>query len=437
MRKTQLAIALAAFGVASGAHATNGMNIEGFGPIAAAMGGASMAYDNGNAAMMNNPATLGLAADGNRLDVAIGFLGPDVKNETVGMTSGGDSYIMPAIGWTKKSGKLSYGVGMFAQGGMGTEFASSLVGDGRPERSELGVGRLMAPVTYNVNDKLTVAGSIDFVWAMLDIKMAMSGAQFGGLVTVPPSGAIGGVLAALGPTEDARLEFSDDSDYTGEAKGTGFAGKLGFTYKMSPTVTLGGSYHSKTNLGDMETGANGATLFADLNNDGSYVVADGEVAPGKIIVRDFQWPETYGLGVSVQATPTLMVAADWKRINWKDVMANFTMTYEAFGDSVTFALPQNWDNQDVFAIGLAYKASNALTLRAGASFSENPIPDSTMHYLFPAIIENHYTVGFGYGFSDTSEVNFSLQYAPEVKQTNGVTVSHSQTSWQLMYSKRF
>lgn len=437
MRKTQLAIALAAFGVASGAHATNGMNIEGYGPIAAAMGGASMAYDNGNAAMMNNPATLGLAADGNRLDVAIGFLGPDVKNETVGMTSGGDSYIMPAIGWTKKSGKLSYGVGMFAQGGMGTEFASSLVGDGRPERSELGVGRLMAPVTYNVNDKLTVAGSIDFVWAMLDIKMAMSGAQFGGLVTVPPSGAIGGVLAALGPTEDARLEFSDDSDYTGEAKGTGFAGKLGFTYKMSPTVTLGGSYHSKTNLGDMETGANGATLFADLNNDGSYVVADGEVAPGKIIVRDFQWPETYGLGVSVQATPTLMVAADWKRINWKDVMANFTMTYEAFGDSVTFALPQNWDNQDVFAIGLAYKASNALTLRAGASFSENPIPDSTMHYLFPAIIENHYTVGFGYGFSDTSEVNFSLQYAPEVKQTNGVTVSHSQTSWQLMYSKRF
>ena len=42
------------------AHATNGMNMEGYGPIAAAMGGASMAYDNGTAAMMNNPATIGL-----------------------------------------------------------------------------------------------------------------------------------------------------------------------------------------------------------------------------------------------------------------------------------------------------------------------------------------------------------------------------------------
>ena len=40
--------------------ATNGMNLEGYGPIATGMGGASMAYDNGTAAMMNNPATLQL-----------------------------------------------------------------------------------------------------------------------------------------------------------------------------------------------------------------------------------------------------------------------------------------------------------------------------------------------------------------------------------------
>lgn len=37
------------------AVATNGMNLEGYGPIATAMGGSGMAYDNGNAAMMNIP----------------------------------------------------------------------------------------------------------------------------------------------------------------------------------------------------------------------------------------------------------------------------------------------------------------------------------------------------------------------------------------------
>jgi long-chain fatty acid transport protein len=35
------------------AMATNGMLMEGYGPIAAGMGGASMAYDNGTAAMAN------------------------------------------------------------------------------------------------------------------------------------------------------------------------------------------------------------------------------------------------------------------------------------------------------------------------------------------------------------------------------------------------
>lgn len=98
MRKTQLFIALAAVGFAGSAFATNDMNLEGYDPIATGMGGASMAYDNGNAAMMNNPATLGLAGDGSRLDVALGFLGPNVKNVTSGEKSGGDAYFMPAIG---------------------------------------------------------------------------------------------------------------------------------------------------------------------------------------------------------------------------------------------------------------------------------------------------------------------------------------------------
>ena len=41
------------------------MNMEGYGPIATGMGGASMAYDNGTAAVINNPATLGLMAGWN------------------------------------------------------------------------------------------------------------------------------------------------------------------------------------------------------------------------------------------------------------------------------------------------------------------------------------------------------------------------------------
>lgn len=41
------------------AYATNGMNLAGYGPVSESMGGVSMAYDNGTAAVINNPATLG------------------------------------------------------------------------------------------------------------------------------------------------------------------------------------------------------------------------------------------------------------------------------------------------------------------------------------------------------------------------------------------
>ncbi|MFQ5487908.1 MAG: hypothetical protein ACE5ET_05625 [Gammaproteobacteria bacterium] len=166
-----LALTLAA---AQPGHATNGMNMEGYGPIALGVGGAAMAYDNGTAAVINNPATLGLAPQGSRLDLALGLLGPNVKSSQGGTswTSDADAFYMPAFGWNKKHGRLSYGIATFAQGGMGTEFdqgpgsvmaanlmssGNTATGAGSPsaatiataaqlqERTQIGVGRLMAP----------------------------------------------------------------------------------------------------------------------------------------------------------------------------------------------------------------------------------------------------------------------------------------------------
>src|SRR5258708_27362691 len=70
--------ALSAFATTAPLVATNGMNMEGYGPVATSLGGASFAFDNGTAAIINNPATLGLMADRSRLDVAVGLLSPSI-----------------------------------------------------------------------------------------------------------------------------------------------------------------------------------------------------------------------------------------------------------------------------------------------------------------------------------------------------------------------
>ena len=99
-------------------YATNGMNLEGYGPVALGMGGASMAYDNGTAAVVNNPATIGLMPDGHRADFALGVLGPNVtaSNSVGEVKSTADAFYMPAFGWVSKQGQLAYGVGLYAQG---------------------------------------------------------------------------------------------------------------------------------------------------------------------------------------------------------------------------------------------------------------------------------------------------------------------------------
>lgn len=418
--------------------ATNGMNLEGYGPVATGMGGASMAYDNGSAAMMNNPATLSLMPEGNRLDVALGYLGPDITASVPGMSadSSATSFLMPALGWVARSGNMSYGLGMYSQGGMGAEYDANsfmALGSGDTVRSELGVGRIIVPLSYLLTPNLTIGGSIDYVWASLDLKMAATGAQLGGMVT---NCAGGGCLAlpALGGAPWARLDFSGSGDFNGAARGAGLAGKIGVTYKIGPDFSIGATYHSETSLSDLETEDNGAIMSA---------AGFGTVGTGKMKVRDFQWPETYAVGMAWKASPALLIAADIKRINWQDVMKSFKMTYEGGVAGATtvidFAMPQNWENQTVYELGASYAVNNMFTLRAGANISSNPIPDFYMNPLFPAIIKNHYTLGAGIVASTASTVDLSMTYAPEVTATNGygITVNHSQTSGQLMYSYRF
>lgn len=418
------------------ALATNGMNMEGYGPVSAGMGGASQALDHGTAAMAQNPATLGLMAQGARFDAALGVLGPKVASSMAGMgtsESGGTSYVMPAFGYARRSGSLVYGLGLFAQGGMGTEYGADsflAAGSGAPVRSELGVGRVLLPVAWQVTPSLSIGATLDYMWAGLDMRMAASGAQLGGMVT-GASGNLGAALPALGGAPWARIDFSDDNDFTGKAKSTGWAGKIGAVYQASNAVMLGLSYQSKSSLKDMKTGATGATLSA----------TGGFSDTGRMTVVDFQWPAMSAVGLSWQATPGLLVAADIKRLGWASVMKDFRLRYDSagMGGSVSFALPQNWKNQTVVSLGLAYAVSPQFTLRAGLNRADNPIPDAYVNPLFPATVESHYTLGMGYRFAPEHEFNLSLTLAPEKSVTNGmgVVVTHKQTNAQLMYSYRF
>ncbi len=433
-RRISLAAALCA--AALPALATNGMNMEGYGPISTGMGGASQALDHGTAAMAQNPATLALMRPGARLDAALGLLGPKVASSVPGPASAessGNAYVMPGFGYARRNGAFTYGLGLFAQGGMGTEYGADsflALGSGQEVRSELGVGRVLFPVAWQVSPQLALGATLDYMWAGLDMRMAATGAQLGGLVT-GASGTLGMALPALAGAPWARVDFSNSSDLTGAARATGWTGKLGAVFKATPHVMVGASYQFKSALSDMETGATAASLSA----------AGGFADSGRMTVVDFQWPTMAALGVAWQVTPELLVAADYKRIGWAEVMKDFRLRYDSagMGGSVSFALPQQWKDQSVTNLGVAWAMDEQLTLRAGMNLASNPIPEALVHPLFPATVKTHYTVGMGWRFSPAVDFNASLTYAPTSRITSGqgVVVTHKQTNVQLMFSYSF
>lgn len=449
-RKIFFLTPLCALLAAGTAHATNGMLMEGYGPISTGMGGASQAIDHGNAGMAQNPATLGMMADGtSRLDVAFGILGPDVSSSMMGMNaeSGGTSYLMPAFGYTKRNGAYTYGIGMFAQGGMGTEYAADTfmsspnllgISSGIDSRSELGVGNVIFPVAYQVNPNLTVGATLKFMWSSLDMKMTASRDDLDRMMRasgVAPTGAFASpqMQQAMANANWANISFSDNNDFTGAAKSTGFGAALGATYKVNKDVMVGASYQFKSALGDMETGSTAASMSID---------GGGPAMNGQITVIDFQMPSVFAVGTSWQLSPAILLAADLKYIGWADSMKSFQMRFDSAMGSANFAMDQNWEDQTVLNLGMAWKTNDKLTLRAGLNLADNPIPDTYVNPLFPATVKNHVTLGLGYKVSEAGDFNMAVTMAPKVTVTNSsgqapVEISHAQTNWQFMYSHRF
>jgi long-chain fatty acid transport protein len=445
-RLSALALALLA---SQTAQATNGMNLEAWGAKAAGMGGAGFGYDSGNSAIMNNPATLGLKPDG-KADLGLGLtlLAPDVSSShpmAGESSSGGDAYWMPTLSYVRRSGQFTYGLGMLAQGGMGTEygvgsalFAGGMSSAGNPVamsgeeiRSEVGFGRLMLPLVWNATPALSLAGQIDLAWASMDLQMDMDGRSLAGMLS---QGLVtGGLTGMLPATLDyARFDFSDDSAMTGKAKSYGWGYKLGAHYKVNERLGLGFTYHAKTHMGDMKT------------DEATLSVASGGMAmpmTGTLKVVDFQWPETYGLGIAYTPDDTWMWVADIKRIRWSDAMRDFHMRFSAGpGMDIDINMPQNWKDQTVVAAGVQYKLNRDIALRFGINHASNPVPDNTLNPLFPATTELHYTFGIGWRMNPNDTVAAALSIVPEVSDTNpqtGITSRHGQYSLRVNYNHGF
>jgi long-chain fatty acid transport protein len=173
---------------------------------------------------------------------------------------------------------------------------------------------------------------------------------------------------------------------------------LGWTGQVTPDLTLGATWESKTKTGKFSKYSG---LFAD---GGSFDI-----------------PENYGVGLAYKFAPVWTFAADISEIKYGSIpsvanpLSNLTALGNLLGSSNGPGF--GWKDISVVKLGVSYDYTPELTLRAGYNHTGQPIPtDQTFfNILAPGIVQNHVSLGGTLKTSKTGEL--SVAYTPAFSST--------------------
>ncbi|MEI9903301.1 MAG: outer membrane protein transport protein [Asticcacaulis sp.] len=366
--------------MATGAHATDGYFTHGTGAKAKGAGGAAIASAQDALGIAANPAS---AVDlGNRTDAGLELFSPNRSAAIHGngvapdATYSGNAsklFANPEFGIVRQiDGRSAWGVAVYGNGGMNTDYTSNPFGRfGATRSAGVNLEQLFISPTYayRITDRQSIGISAD--------------------ILVQAFYAHG--IAPFASASQDPANFSNRSQET--VFGGGF--RVGYLAHVTDKLTFGASYKSKTKSGKFKKYAG---LFAEGGG--------------------FDVPASMGVGIGYQATPALNLAFDVRQIDYSDVKSVGNPLSQLFlgkpfgsADGPGFG----WRDVTSYKLGLNDKVSPDLTLRAGYSHANQPIPASEtfLNILAPATVQDQYTVGATWTLKDNLELTGYALLAPK------------------------
>ena len=395
----RLLILLAAWAVfaasAGTASAQSGAYLHGAGAINRSMAGASTAAPLSAAgALYWNPATLSglprseLEAGAELLfvhssvesSIAPGSLAPGFPPVNLAGRTSSDTGVapLPTIGLAivPEDSPLSYGLGIFAVAGFGVDYAGTATNPALSARPPVGVG--FGPIYSNL-DVLQVAPAVSLQ------------------VTDRISVGVGPTLNLARLRIDPFLLASPDN-----GNGDPF-----YTYPP-------GSHDSTTWGAGFDVGAYyrgdewsfGASYRSPQWFDTFTLNSQDEAGRARRLRYGLDLPAIISLGTAYTGLERWLFAADVRYFNYSGAKGIGDGGYQADGA----ARGPGWNSIFSVALGTQYQWSDALSLRAGYCWNQNPAPDSeaTINIVSPAIIEH--TVSVGASLALTSDLSASFAY---------------------------
>jgi len=363
------------------------------------------------------------------------------------------------------SDKVTMGAGFFTTGGMGADFKLKHALYRNPDGSyiEQDYHSMLATMqggisaAYRINESMSAGVTLYMVYSMLEFKMPYSldpsvmkgvangtgGMTFGQMFAAPP--ANGGF---------GYEEVTASADMK-ELSSFGFNGKIGFAWVVNDKLSVGASYTMPTSLtyadgkasmdmtqqfndafgkavmgymaqnpGASQTQAQGA-VYQQFTGMGIDMTKD--VIASYDLDVDLKFPQSVGFGAAYQVMPELKLSGDVEWVNWSAAFDNMTLKLKngnnanintmMGSNAMTIEFPMKWEDVVLVKLGAEYKVTEAFTARAGYAYGSNPVPETTIFPVFPAVVDQHIMLGGSYQFTREFVLHAAWEMAPEKSVT--------------------
>lgn len=347
----------------------NGLNLNGVGSKASSMGTCFIGLADDFSAVFFNPAGLtqmknpsltlfitNLMPTGTYNFELLGTTLADTQTESVMYPSGALAYYKPL------SDKLVVGIAGYVPSGVGArwpgdELAMLSGGTEFVWDSTIFMISVSPVAAYKISEKFSIGASLNIDYVRLTMDR--------------PGG------------DGMRIPYFQ---YSETFSGFGLGATIGLMYKPMDMLSIGLTWKApvKATIGGH------AEVPAYLSSLTSR--SDGE--------RSATWPMWLGAGIAFKPTDKLTVVADVVYNNWKK-MQSIPVTFDepvwviaGMEEASEFTL--KWEDTWDFKVGVEYRLSDSLALRAGFYTDNSPSPEETLNILLPSIDYRVVTFGLGY-----------------------------------------
>lgn len=319
------------------------------------------------------------------------------------------------------SPKIGVGVGLFAPFGLQTRWPLTFDGRFLGYDNAIHTVYVQPTVAYQVTPWLKLGGGFDIVHGNVALTQRIDLAH----TPVPVAGLPPGTtFGAFGIAEG-----TDFADADLEASATSYGGHFGVIAKVNERLSIGAHYLMKVSLDYAGTAhftpvPTGIIIPADLTVPGLGTIPAGTpldaflaslglfTDPARLADQSatatIANPDLFSIGLAYKATEQLTLLADYQWTHWS-TFGVLNLEFEP-NTALNRTLYEDYKNTSGIRLGAEYVTNAMWTFRGGYIWHEGAAPPQTVTPLLPEGNRNEITAGFSIKLAKQLSGDFAYQY---------------------------